>query len=151
MIPARLVADDSVVVKWFLRDEDLLTEADQLLADWRATETEVVTPHHMPFEVVHAISRANRRQRLSATAAERAIEDFSAIVEEFTFAALPAAAGVAGGADVAIRYGVNFYDACYFYLARSASIPLLTADEAFFRQMSAEPGVLWLGDYAADT
>jgi len=53
-----LVADASIVAKWYLRDEDPVAEADALASDWEQGRWELVAPGHFPFEVTGAILRA---------------------------------------------------------------------------------------------
>lgn len=132
-------------LKWYLRDEDLLEEADRLADDWRAERAVLIEPGHLPYEFVHAIVRAMRRQRFSQVQADQAIAEFVRLSRRFNFPAWQPV--VQGGARLATALGVNFYDACYLQVARMEGVPLLTADEAFYRQAGAQPDVRWLGDY----
>jgi predicted nucleic acid-binding protein len=49
--------------------------------------------------------------------------------------------------DLALALGTAFYDACYLEVARLQNVPLITADEAFYRQAGRRAEVVWLGDY----
>ena len=140
-----LVVNASVFLKWYLRDEELLEEADRLLDDWTAGHVAVVEPSHLPYEFTAAIIRATRRGRLSEAEANQAIIDFTDLLPRMAFA--PPQPVVRGGVRLAAELGVNFFDACYLQAARMDGIPLLTADEAFYRQTAREPDVRWLGDY----
>lgn len=143
--PNGLIADASVVVKWYLRDEDLLAEADRLYTDWDRGRWNLVVPGHFPFEVVHAIHHARRRQRLLRQAADTAIADFTSILAAMTF--VEPQFIVQQGSQLAADLGVNFFDACYLRLARMTGFSYITVDAAFYRQTQSQPGVLWLGNY----
>jgi predicted nucleic acid-binding protein len=140
-----VVVDASVILKWYLRDEDLLSEADQLLLDWRIGRLVLVEPVHVGHEVGHSLLRAHRRGRISAPLVEQAVTDFTVVFEQFVF--MPAASLAIESFRLARSLGVSFYDATYLQVARLQSVPLVTADEAFFRQAGAQPEVRWLGDY----
>jgi|SRR5690348_776511 predicted nucleic acid-binding protein len=144
-IPDGLIPDASVVAKWYLRDEDLVAEADRLYADWHRGRWNLVVPGHFPFEVVHAIHHAQRRQRLSQQAADTAIADFANLLAAMTF--VEPQFVVRHGSHLATNLGVNFFDACYLRVARITGFSYITADTAFYRQTQSQPGVLWLGNY----
>lgn len=140
-----VVVDASVILKWYLRDEDLLSEADQLLMDWRGGQLVLIEPVHVGHEVGHSLLRAHRRGRLSAPLAEQAVADFTVVADGFVF--MSAASLATESFSIARSLGVSFYDASYLQVARRQSVPLVTADEAFFRQAGTQPEVRWLGDY----
>ena len=143
--PNGLIADASVVVKWYLRDEDLIAEADRLYADWESSRWNLVVPGHFPFEVVHAIHHAQRRQRVGQQVADTAIADFTALLPTMTF--VEPEFIVQQGAQLASALGVNFFDACYLRIAQMTGFSYITADAAFYRQTQSQPGMLWLGNY----
>jgi len=143
-MPNGLIADASVVAKWYLRDGDLIAEADRLYADWNAGRWHVV-PGHFPFEVVHAIHHARQRQRLAPPAADTAIADFTDLLGATTF--VEPRFIVQHGARLATDLGVNFFDVCYLRIARMTGYSSITADAAFYRQTQSQPGVRWLGNY----
>ncbi len=143
--PNGLIADASVVAKWYLRDEDLIAEADRLYADWDGEHWNLVVPGHFPFEVVHAIHHAWRRQRLPQQATDTAIADFTNLLAAMTF--VEPRFIVQHGSQLATALGVNFFDACYLRIAQMTGFSYITADAAFYRQTQSQPGVLWLGNY----
>jgi len=59
----------------------------------------------------------------------------------------PPGSVVVGAAELARRLTVSFFDACYLQAARDLGVQFLTADQAFYRQVGAQPDVIWLGDY----
>lgn len=140
-----IVADASVVAKWYLRDEVLLAQADNLLHGWREGRWSLSAPGHSPYEITGSIMRAVRVGRLPAAAGEAAVIDFAELTEGFTFASPRFI--IVGASDLARSLNVNFFDACYLQVARLHGGRLITADEAFYRQAGAQPDVVWLGDF----
>jgi predicted nucleic acid-binding protein len=149
MASSGLVVDASVIVKWFLRDEPLFTEAASVFADWTAGRWSLSGPGHLPFEVTGAILRAERSGRLPRLESQAAIDSFAPLAERVIIAS-PASI-IAGASRLALSLNVGFFDACYLQVARDLGVRLLTADEAFYRQTRAQPDVMWLGDYLAAT
>lgn len=140
-----IIVDPSVVAKWYLRDEDLLVEADRLYTDWVDGRVRLVAPGHFPFEVINAIVKAERRQRVTGERAQQAIKDFTDLLDSFIFIA-PARI-IEGGARLATSLGMGFFDACYLYVARREGCDFVTADAAAFSRIRTEPDVIWLGNY----
>ena len=147
MTPSRngLAIDASAAVKWYLRDETLRGEALTLLRDIFVHRLSVVVPAHMPSEVSNAILRARRLHRLTDRQAEDALLSFERLLARLTV--VPPERFVRAGARLAMQLGSGYYDACYLVVARLSGIPLITADERFFRQTGAQPDVRWLGNY----
>ncbi|MGI8552341.1 MAG: type II toxin-antitoxin system VapC family toxin [Dehalococcoidia bacterium] len=146
MAGSDLVADASAIAKWYLRDEDLLTPADQLLADWTQEGLLLSGPGHLPYEVVHSIRRARLRGRLDDDAAERAIANFARLSGDIILVSPELI--LREGELLSRTLGVSFFDACYLQVARLEGVRLLTADAAFYRQTRSQADVLWLGDYS---
>jgi len=140
-----LVVDASVVTKWYLRDEALLERADALQDDWREGRWELSAPGHFPYEIAGAILRAVRTGRLTLPASAAAMADFAGLLD--AVAPIRPASVLISAAELARRLGVSFFDACYLQVARELGVRLLTADQAFYRQVGAQPDVIWLGDY----
>ena len=146
MESSQLILDASVVAKWFLRDEELLTTADAVRTDWEAGRWSLSAPGHLPFEVGNAILRAKRQSRLAERTALEALAAFARLTEEISFQ--PPHLVVGGGTQLTDALGVSFFDACYLHVARLMGASLITADAAFYRQTASQADVIWLGDYA---
>jgi predicted nucleic acid-binding protein len=138
-----IVPDASVVVKWFLGDED---DGDRALAIRQAITAErlrAVAPSSLPWEFAQALIRASRRGRLDETrieAAVRALGDFGIdLLAPWRLEGVSAA--------LALQLGVSIYDAGYLAAARESGATLVTADR---RQrdaaLKAEVDMAWLGD-----
>ena len=140
-----LVVDTSVAVKWFLRDEELLSHADRLLADWTGGQWIFIAPGHFPYELTNAILRAGRRQRPAVRRIEDAMTDIATLISAYQF--VDPSLILPGSVQLATDLGVSFFDACFLFVARMEGCTLVTADTAFYRQVQSQPDVLWLGDY----
>jgi predicted nucleic acid-binding protein len=81
MASSGLVVDASVASKWYLRDEDLVSQADALLSDWRVGRWDLVAPGHYPFEVTGAILRAGRTGRLTESEVHTALAHFAELLQ----------------------------------------------------------------------
>ncbi len=140
-----LVGDTSVAVKWYLRDEELLAQADRLFADWTGGQWTFIAPGHFLYELTNAILRAGRRQRPVVRRIEDAMKDIAALVQAYRF--IDPSLILPDSVQLAADLGVSFFDACFLAVARIEGYALITADTAFYRQARSQPDVLWLGNY----
>lgn len=141
----RLVIDTSVAVKWYLRDEELLAEADRLFADWTGGRWIFIAPGHFPYELAAAILRAERRRRAFVRGMDDVARDIATFLPRLLF--VDPSRTVTGGMGLAASLGVSLYDACFLSAARVEGCSLITADAAFYRQAQSQPEVRWLGNY----
>jgi len=138
-----IVPDASVVVKWFLGDEDDVDRALAIRQAITADRLRAIAPSSLPWEFAQALIRASRRGRLDETRIEgavRALRDFGIdLLAPWRLEGVSTA--------LALRLGVSIYDAGYLAAARESGATLVTADQ---RQRDAAPKaaveVAWLGD-----
>jgi predicted nucleic acid-binding protein len=140
-----LVVDTSVAVKWYLRDEELLIQADRFLADWTGGRWLFVAPGHFPYGLTNAILRAGRRQRPAVRRIEDAMKDIAVLIRTYRF--IDPSLILPNSVQLAEDLGVSFFDAYFLSIARMEGCSLITADRAFYRQTQSQPDVLWLGNY----
>lgn len=140
-----LVVDTSVAVKWYLRNEELLVQADRLLVDWTGGQWTFIAPGHFPYELTNAILRAGRRQRPAVRRIEDAMKDIAMLTRAYRF--IDPSLILPDSVQLAADLGVSFFDACFLAVARMEGCSLITADTAFYRQARSQPDVLWLGNY----
>lgn len=128
-----MVLDASVALAWFLPGED--TPASNVLRDTLAIEGAIV-PAIWFLEIANTLWVALRRRRITEQQRRIALADLSAYpiacAGEMTFEAWPTLI------DLADRYAIAVYDACYLDLARSLRQPLATLDAAMTRAAAAE-------------
>lgn len=140
----KVVIDSSVALKWRLRDEDALDEADALLDDVLAGKVELLTPSLFDYEITSALKMAVVRSRLSEIDAQSALADYWAYkIERRDFFSLQALAF-----QLANQYQRSTYDATYLALAQSEGVDLLTGDKRLFNAVNPVLNwVKWIGDY----
>ena len=138
-----IVPDASVVVKWFLGDEDDVDRALAIRGAILAERLRALAPSSLPWEFAQALIRASRRGRLDETRIEGAI----GALGDFGIDLLAPWRLEGVSAALALRLGVSIYDAGYLAAARESGATLVTADQ---RQRDAAPKaaveVAWLGD-----
>ncbi|MDQ3700820.1 MAG: type II toxin-antitoxin system VapC family toxin [Chloroflexota bacterium] len=139
------VIDASVAVKWHLRDEEHLVQADQLLYGLAAGRLTLAAPVHIHYEFPSALLSAHRRRapRLSRLEAEAAITEFLATgVTLYHTTQL-----VSDAVPLVFEHDIAFYDAIYVALARALPARFVTADRRLYEQIEQLPEVVRLGDY----
>ena len=140
----KVVIDSSVALKWRLRDEDALDEADALLDDVLAGKVELLTPTLFDYEITSALKMAVVRARLSEMDAQRALADYWAYpMERRNFFSLQTLAF-----QLANQYQRSTYDATYLALAQTEGVDLITGDKRLFNAVNPVLSwVKWIGDY----
>lgn len=140
----RFVVDASVVTKWYLRDEEYMDKATNLLLDFTQGENYLLAPSFIQYEVANAINVARRRGQLADESARESVVDF-----------LSLGLHLANGSDLllsafnfSLRLGIAFYDTLYLALAESLSLPFINADEELYKYLKDKvPYMIWVGDY----
>lgn len=130
-----MIVDASVIVGWFLPDEEG-TDSQTLRAVILADPERAAVPRVCWMEVSHALVRALRRGRLLSEAAgpaAGALEELMTLIP--THDVDPAAA-----LRLAVDIGSGAFDAAYLVLARSMDEPLVTHDQ-LLAQLAADAGV----------
>ncbi len=122
-----IVLDNSVLVAWVLGEPNNLVER---VLDELATATGHV-PAVWPYEFANVLVVAQRRQRISASQAARAV----ALVRGLNLAVEPleAARTLEHVAELALAHGLTAYDAAYLDLAMRLGAGLATMDTALAR------------------
>ncbi|HEX4071916.1 MAG TPA: type II toxin-antitoxin system VapC family toxin [Planctomycetaceae bacterium] len=130
----KYVLDSSVGFKWFLI-EDQTSKARSLRDDYRAALVELVAPDVFPIEIVHALTRAERTNRVTAQEGSRLVADLFQILpalHQFLLL-LPRAYQISSQ----IRIGV--YDCLYLALAEREQCDLVTADQRLLNSLKGFP------------
>jgi len=127
------VLDSSVAAKWFLRDENGLPLADELLARLLSEDLKLYAPHVMPYEVGHALRRAALAQqgippRMSLSAAIDSLGDLVSLPIQY----VSLTGTVARRAmELALKFKYRFYDMAYVALAENMRLRWCTSDEGY--------------------
>jgi len=140
-----VVVDASVAVKWCLpsRREELVAEAEELLASSRRDEIRFLVPDLFWVELANALWKAVRRGEFSAVNAASAIS----FVRDLDIATLASVDLVPQALDLAVTYGRTVYDSLYVALAMQSRTNLVTADERLANALAAHLPVKWLGAF----
>lgn len=144
--PRLLVADASVIAKWYLADEDSSREAIALRAAFSEGAVAIAVPDLMCYEVANAIYVAHQRGRLRAQDVERAVSDL--LAWDFIYSSVDEC--LEDSLRIAQRLGCALYDAAYVALAAQLGCDLITADERLVRKVQPRASwVKWVCDYQA--
>jgi predicted nucleic acid-binding protein len=125
------VVDASVVAKWFNKGESNEAEAIALRKAWISGDVELMSPTLLHFEVANSIWK---NPNVSARRARSLVRILVKLV--------PKLVDLGGDeADRAMllarRKNLTYYDASYLALAKSLSVPFITADQ---EQLDAAEG-----------
>lgn len=140
-----VVVDASVAVKWCLPShrEQLVGQAEELLASSRRDEIRFLVPDLFWVELANALWKAVRRGELSADNAASAIS----FVRDLDIATLESVDLVPQALVLAVTYGRTVYDSLYVALAVQSKTDLITADERLANALAAHLPVKWLGAF----
>jgi predicted nucleic acid-binding protein len=116
--------DSSVAFKWFVRETDT-DKALILRDDFRINAIELVAPEFFPFELAHALTRAERQGRIPVSAGLQLLADALKILPALHrgLPLLPRAAELSSQARVGV------YDYGYIALVEREQCKLITADQ----------------------
>lgn len=135
MMPRRCVADASVIIKWFLQDEDDTAPARALLDASADDDAEILTVDLAFYEVGQVLLRRGRADPTTVLPLLAGLFDL-----DLTVVGLERALAVSA-ARVAADHGLSFYDAAYLAAARMLGVPLVTADRQLARAAGSD-GIL---------
>ena len=142
MNPDRWVIDASVAAKWYLRDEELLPQADQVLDSIVAVGS--TAPHIIRHEFANSMSAAVRSGRISRSDADHNLAHFlrsSLGTQPEPEPLIQEAMGIT------MDLSIYIMDAVYIALAQQVGSEFVTADRKLYDAVSDRlPGVRWLGD-----
>lgn len=143
----QLVVDASVALKWSLRDEDYIVEADRLLADFLSGKLMLTAPPLFGYEVANALNSAVMRNRISFDDAKNALWDFY----QLTIPCVGYPDHLQDSFDLARSCSCSVYDASYLSLARNLGIPFVTGDKRLGSKVEARfRWVHWIGEYSIE-
>jgi predicted nucleic acid-binding protein len=137
----RAVLDASVVLKWYLPDEDHGRAALELLKRYLADDLEIIAPSLLEYEIINGLFVAQKRSRLQEEVIIAALEGFMNLGIRMV--------GVSGFYPRVISFCRDFnrsaYDASYLALAEVEQIPFITADQNLFNAVKKDlKWVKWL-------
>jgi len=140
-----VIVDANVAVKWCLPSvrEELVAEAEELLASSRRDEVQFLVPDLFWVELANALWKAVRRNEISPDHAAAAMS----FLRDLDIATAPSIDIVPQVLDLAISYGRTVYDGLYVALAIQSKSEMITADERLANALAARFPVKWLGAF----
>jgi len=139
----QVVIDASVVLKWFLTDEEHGQKAMSLLGQYISNELNILAPSLLEYEVMNGLIIAQRRGRLKEEKVLTAIDGFMNLeIKLMNLSHLYPKV-----MHYSKIYNRSAYDASYLAVADEAGITLITADEGLYNVVKKDlKWVKWLGD-----
>jgi len=138
-----MVLDASVVLKWYLTDEELGVKAISLLGEYVSNELDILAPSLLEYEIMNGLMIAQKRGRIKEEKILSAIEGFDNLginLSSLSHLYLQII-------HFCKTYNRSVYDASYMALALDEGISLITADEGLFNSIRKDlKWVKWLGD-----
>jgi len=137
------VIDASVVLKWYLADEEYSQKAIGLLDKYLSNELDFVAPSLLEFEVINGLIIAQKRGRIKEEKILTAIDGFESLEIKlrnlyFYYPKVLYYCKV---------YDRSAYDGSYLAIADKERVSLVTADEGLYNVVKKDlKWVKWLGD-----
>lgn len=139
----RIVIDASVVLKWFLADEEYSQSALALLDKYVFFELEIVAPSLLEYEVLNGLQVARKRGRIPKDKTIMAVEGFLGLeIEKKDIS--PFYPRIMHFSET---YNLTMYDASCLAVADEEGIELVTADKNLYNRVKKDlKWIKWLGD-----
>jgi len=128
---ALVVADASVVVKWFVEEEH--TDAALRLRDDYVDRTvDIASPDLLPHEVLNAL-------RYNPGLGERQLKEIVEALDKYSLWLAPLEGDLARTCvENSMRHGISVYDSAYISLGQIREIPVYTADRRLINRVGDE-------------
>ncbi len=138
----KIIIDSSVVLKWYLADEEYSQKALELLNRFVTGQLNLLAPSLLEYEVANALIIAKRRGRVDWKDIFTALDGFVNL--EINLKQL--SAFYPKVLNYCMAYNVSAYDASYLALAEDEGTSLITADKRLYNSLRKIKWVKWLGD-----
>lgn len=116
--------DSSVAFKWFVHEADS-DKALLLCDDFLAGAHELLSPDIFPFEIAHALTRAERQGRIASHQALQLVAQSLQLLPTL-YAGLPL---LPRAAELSSQARIGVYDCLYIALVERERCKLVTADQ----------------------
>lgn len=137
------VIDASVVLKWYLADEQHGEKALGLLNKYISNELHILAPSLLEYEVINALVIARKRGRIEEETLLSAIDGFLGLGIELKNLSMFSTRVL----HFCKVYNRSAYDASYLALAEEDDIPLITSDRVMYNAVQTDlQWVKYLGD-----
>jgi len=135
------VVDASVVLKWYLPDEEGVEQALLLLDAFTRDEIALHAPSLIDWEFVNAMWVAGRTGRIALEDQDAAVQNFQGLDIIRTHAN-----DLSGSIlSIATEFGRSCYDSAYLALSRTMGAPFVTGDKRLFNALKEKTqSVIWI-------
>ena len=135
--------DASLVLKWYLADEEFGETSLRLLQRYLDDEIELLAPTLLEYEILNALVYAQRKGRIEPENISLALEGFFDLGMDLA----PVANLFPRILFFCQNYKCSAYDSSYLALAEAEGIDLITADRKLFATVKTDlKWVKWIGD-----
>ena len=139
----QLVIDASVVLKWYLSDEEHGERALDILEGHVSDRFFLIAPALLEFEVANSLAIAKRRARVGDDDALKAMDGFT----NLGIGLYPLSPHFPKVLVYCDRYKISAYDAAYVAIADDLKTQLVTADKRLFNSTRKLKFVKWIDDF----
>lgn len=137
------VIDASVVLKWYLVDEEYSRKAISLLDKYLSNDLEILAPSLLEYELINGLIIAQKRGRVEEEKILEAVDGFISLEIKLKNLSLFYPKVL----EYSRVYNRSAYDASYLALADEEGIILITADGELYDAVKKDlKWVRWLGD-----
>ncbi len=139
----QVVIDASIILKWYLIDEEDSQKAIGLLQLYISNELEILAPSLLEYEIVNGLIIAQRRGRIKEEKLHTAIEGFLNLEIKLRTLSFISQSIL----HYCKVYNCSAYDASYLAVAENNGAPLITADARLYNMVKKDlKWIKWLGD-----
>ncbi len=136
----RYVIDTSVAVKWFSKVENDTKKALQLRQQMLDGICSVTVPDLLIYELANALKHNPNFLSKDVKVALDSIFNMGIEIREADSLVLSHAI------DIAFRFNVTVYDACFMALSQIEKMPFITSDYKFIEHVKGFKGIIRLSD-----
>ncbi len=139
----RTVIDASVVLKWYLDDEQYGQKALSLLAKYVSEELDLIAPSLLEYEVINGLLIAQKRGRIKEGKILTAIDGFVNLEIKF----LNLSNLYQKVLHYCNAYNCSAYDASYLAVAENEGAVMITSDAGLYKAVKKNlKWIKWIGD-----
>ena len=137
-----LLIDASVILKWYLPDEEFGEKALMILNQHVNEEIEILAPTILPYEVLNALIVAERMGRIDKEVTEKSFNAFL----KLDIGLLDPFRDYRNVLSLARSFSKSVYDAAYLSLAMQKKTDFVTGDKRLYNSVNKElKWVKWIG------
>ncbi|RPI49931.1 MAG: PIN domain-containing protein [Deltaproteobacteria bacterium] len=137
-----LVIDASVILKWYLPDEEFASKALNILHRHVSGEIVLCAPTILPYEILNAFLMAERRGRVNEEVTRNAFNAFLDLEINF----LDPFMDYPGIISPARSFDRSVYDASYLAVAEKRNFNFVTGDKRLYNAVRKKlKWVQWIG------